>query len=408
LNLLIYEHVSGGGYANEKLSASILSEGYGMLRSLIADFKAAGHQVTTLLDSRLKGFKPPIGADNIISVSSSEKVNERLRKLSSVTDAFYLIAPETGQVLEKLVENVGSYGGIPLNCEIEAIRWVSNKMKTYETLEKRGLKVPETVLLGVHEKIQTISHLTRELGYPLVFKPLDGVSCSGLSLVNNEGSIAEAVKKVAKESFSNYFIAQKLISGTAASVCIFSSGKETVAATLNKQLVNLAPPDEASKYSGGVIPLNYSLKEEALKIAQRAVESFWGLKGYVGVDMVLTKEGPVVIEVNPRLTTSYVGLRKVAVFNPAQAIIDAVLGIKLPKIVQRRGYALFSKVDVPLRPQIIAKTYRLREVISPPFPIESNRSACALLATSSSSLKGAQSAFYKARSRLLKLYGGGD
>jgi predicted ATP-grasp superfamily ATP-dependent carboligase len=408
LNLLIYEHVSGGGYANEKLSASILSEGYGMLRSLISDFKAAGHQVTTLLDSRLKGFKPPMEADRIVSVSSSEKVDEELRRLSDVTDAFYLIAPETDQLLEKLVENTKSSGGKSLNCEIDDIRRVSNKMKTYETLEKKGVKVPETVLLDIHEKTRNISRLIRKLEYPLVFKPIDGVGCSGLSLVKDRGDIVMAVKKVARGSLSNYFIVQKLIRGTAASVCIFSSREEAVPVTLNKQVVNLAPPDEESRYSGGIIPLTHSLEGEALKIAQRVVESFGGLKGYVGVDMVLAKEGPIVMEVNPRLTTSYIGLRKVTAFNPAQAIIDAVLGRKLPKNVQRRGYAIFSKVEAPPRPQITAETYRLKKVVSPPFPIEGNQSAYALLATSSTSLKGAKSAFYRAKRRLLKLSGGGD
>ncbi len=408
MNLLIHEHISGGGYANKKISASTLSEGYGMLRSLISDFKAAGHQVTTLLDSRLSSFNPPIEADKIASISSSKELNEKLRKLSGVADAVYVIAPESGQVLKKTVENIESSGGTSLNCQIDAIKRVSNKMTTYETLERRGLNVPETILLDIHEKTRNIRRLIKELGYPLVFKPLDGVSCSGLSLVNDEGSIAAAIKKVARESLSNYFIVQKLIRGKGASVCVISTGEQALAVTLNKQFVTLAPPEGESRYSGGVVPFDHSLEEEALKTAQRVVESIRGLKGYVGVDMVLAREGPVVMEVNPRLTTSYIGLRKVADFNPAQAIVDVVFGRKLPKNGQRRGYAFFSKVEVAPRPQIIAETYKLKEVISPPFPIVGNQSAYALIATSSTSLKGAKSAFYRAKKRLLAFYCRGD
>ena len=169
MNLLIIEHVSGGGYANMKLSSSILSEGYGMLRSLISDCKAAGHNVTTLLDSRLKAFNPPNEADQIVTVSSSNEVDEKLRELSSVADAVYVIAPESGQVLEKLVENIETSGGTSLNCEIDTIKWVSNKMRTYETLEIMGLKVPKTVLLDIHEKTGNIKRLIKELAYPLVF-----------------------------------------------------------------------------------------------------------------------------------------------------------------------------------------------------------------------------------------------
>ena len=197
-----------------------------------------------------------------------------------------------------------------------------------------------------------------------------------------------------------------LIKGEGASVCMFSTGDEALAVTLNKQLVTLASPDEESRYYGGAVPFDHSLKEEALRAAERIVESIKGLRGYVGVDMILTREEPIVMEVNPRLTTSYIGLKKVVNFNPAQAIVDAVFGRKLPKSVQQRGYAFFSKVEVPPCHQIIAETYKLKEVISPPFPVAGNESAYALLATSSTSLKGAQSAFYRAKRRLRKLYCG--
>jgi predicted ATP-grasp superfamily ATP-dependent carboligase len=406
LNLLIFEYVSGGGYANQKLSASILSEGYGMLRSLISEFKAAGHNVTTLLDSRLKSFNPPNEADQTVSVPSPYELSAKLKELSGVADAVYVIAPESGQVLEKLVENIESSGGTSLNCEIGAIKRVSNKMTAYETMKKIGLKVPETVLLDIHEKTENIKRLTKKLGYPLVFKPLDGVSCGGLSLVKDEGDITEAVKKVAHESMSKQFIAQKVIRGKAASACVISTGDKAVAVTLNRQLVTLASPDEESGYYGGAVPFNHSLEKEALRAAERAVEAVSGLKGYVGVDIILTNEEPVVLEVNPRLTTSYVGLTRVVNFNPAEAIVDAVIGRKLPKNVQSRGYAFFSKVEVPPRPQIIEETYKLKEVVSPPFPIEGNKSAYALIATVSTSPKGAESAFYRAKKRLLNLYRG--
>jgi len=406
LNLLIFEYVSGGGYADQKLSASILSEGYGMLRSLIFDCKAAGHNVTTLLDSRLKAFNPPNEADQTISVSSPSELSAKLKELSGVADAVYVIAPESGQVLENLVENMEASGGTSLNCEADAIRQVSNKMTAHETIKNRGVKVPETVLLDIHEKTENIKRLTKEMGYPLVFKPLDGVSCGGLSLVKDEEDIAGAVKKVARESMREQFIVQKVVRGKAASACVISTGDEAVAVTLNRQLVTLSSPDKESGYYGGAVPFDHRLEKEALRAAERAVDAVSGLKGYVGVDMILTEEEPVVLEVNPRLTTSYVGLRRVASFNPAEAIVDATIRRKLPKNVQSRGYSFFSKVEVPPRPQIITEAYKLEDVISPPFPIKGNKSAYALIAAVSISHRGAESAFYRTKKRLLDLYRG--
>jgi len=406
LNLLIFEYMSGGGYADQKLSSSILSEGYGMLRSIITDCKAAGNNVTTLLDQRLTAFNPPNKADQTTSVSSAGELSAKLAEASGLADAVYVIAPESGQVLENLVKSIEASGVTSLNCESAAIRQVSNKMTVYETMKKRGLNVPETVLLGIREEADDIKRLAEELGYPLVFKPLDGISCGGLSIVKDEGEIAGAVEKVARESTGKQFIVQKAIRGKAASACVISTGDEAVAVTLNRQLVTLAPPDKESGYYGGAVPFRHDLEKEALRAAERAVESVRGLKGYVGVDMILTDEEPFVLEVNPRLTLSYIGLRRVADFNPAEAIIDAVIGRKLPENVHNRGYSFFSKVEIPPRRQIIEETYKIEGVVSPPFPIEENKSACALVAAASTSPKAAETAFHHTKQRLLKLYRG--
>jgi predicted ATP-grasp superfamily ATP-dependent carboligase len=407
LNLLILEYFSGGGYADQKLSASILSEAYGMGRSLISDCKAAEHNVTTLLDSRIKEFNSSIEADKIVTISSPKEFYAKLEDLSGRVDAVYVIAPESGQVLEKLVGTVEASGGTSLNCEIDAIKRVSNKMRTYDTLKQIGLKTPETVLLDINEKTENISHLTNELGYPMVFKPLDGISCDGVSILKDGGDLAGAVKKVALASMNKQFIAQKLISGEAASACVISTGDRALSVTLNRQFVTLASPDEQSGYYGGAVPFDHKLEEKALKAAEKAVEAVSGLKGYVGIDMILTDKEPIIIEINPRLTVSYIGLRKAANFNPAETIISAVIRRKLPSNIQNRGYVFFAKVQVPSLPQKSTETYRLKNVVSPPFPIEEN-TAYALIAASSSSSRGAQSTFYRTKKRFLKLYSRGD
>ncbi len=407
MNLLILECFSGGYYTDQKLSSSVLCEAYGMVRSLISDCKAAGHHVTTLMDSRLRGFNPPNEADKISSVSSPQEFYSKLVEISGQVDAVYVIAPESRQLLEKLVEYVEDFGGTSLNCGSRIIKRVSNKMTVYETLKKRGLKVPETVLLDIDEKINNIIHLTKDLEYPMVFKPLDGVSCDGLSIVKDRSEIVEAVKKVMRESFSKQFIAQKLVKGKTTSACIISNRDKVLSITLNRQFVNLASPKELSGYNGGIVPFDHKLERKALKAAKKAVEASSGLNGYVGVDMILTDDEPVIIEINPRLTVSYIGLRKVMNFNPAEAIIDAVIKRKLPTNIQNRGYAFFSKVQVPAFPQIISETYKLGDVVSPPFPIEINKNY-ALIASSSNSMRSAQSAFYRIRKRLLNLCSKGD
>ena len=67
-----------------------------------------------------------------------------------------------------------------------------------------------------------------------------------------------------------------------------------------------------------------------------------GLRGYVGVDLVLGDE-PFVVDVNPRLTTSYVGLSKVTGFNVADTMVNVVLKKKLLLKKEGKGFAYFFK-----------------------------------------------------------------
>jgi predicted ATP-grasp superfamily ATP-dependent carboligase len=47
-----------------------------------------------------------------------------------------------------------------------------------------------------------------------------------------------------------------------------------------------------------------------------------GLAGIFGIDLIFAKGGPCIVEVNPRLTTSYVGLRRALNVNPAVLVLE--------------------------------------------------------------------------------------
>ncbi|MEJ2240651.1 MAG: ATP-grasp domain-containing protein [Candidatus Bathyarchaeota archaeon] len=245
----------------------------------------------------------------------------------------------------------------------------------------------------------------KDLGYPVVIKPLIGVSCSGLSFVKQQSNLSDAISKVSKEPNSSQFIAQKFIWGEPVSVSVISTGVKAVSVSLNKQFVNLTDPDHEPEYSGGLVPLDHKLEKKSLMVAKRLVEEIDGLKGYVGIDMILANEEVIIMEVNPRLTTSYIGLRKIVNFNIAEAILKAIIQRTLPRNIEKRGYSFFSKVQVPSQPQFLGQTYHIKNIISPPFPVELKKPSIALISATSCTDKGAQRAFYRTKNRLLNIYG---
>ena len=118
-----------------------------------------------------------------------------------------------------------------------------------------------------------------------------------------------------------------LRSGRAASVAFLIGPGRRLALPAAAQHLST---DGRFRYQGGSLPLPPALADRATRIAVRAVDVVEGLQGYVGVDVVL---GPSadggddsVIEINPRLTTSYVGLRALARFNLAEAMLAVAAG----------------------------------------------------------------------------------
>jgi predicted ATP-grasp superfamily ATP-dependent carboligase len=401
LRLLVYEHVSGGGFADAPMPPSVLSEGFGMLRTVIVDFRAAGHTVTTLLDSRISRLNPPIDADCVVPVFSPQEAHENIQKISEQADAAYIIAPETDGVLQSLVELVDQTGVASLNCSARSIKKVSDKAVFYDFLKKMGLRVPQTMTFSIDNDLKEIKKAVRDT-FPLIFKPANGVSCSGLSVVRNEDQVAGAVGKIKKETSNKQFVVQELIEGAAASVSLLSTGGEALAISLNHQDVKIGTPETSSSYSGGSVPFENPLRAEAFEAAEKIVKSFRDLRGYVGVDFVLTEDKAVAIEVNPRLTTSYVGLRSVASFNLAQAIINAVLKHKLPAHNQSCGYACFSKLETPNPPMdALQRTYGMDEVVSPPFPVSETNAASALITTRGATSEEAEGKIREAKKRVL-------
>jgi tyramine---L-glutamate ligase len=402
LKVIVYEYVSGGGYAGQAIPQAVLSEGFGMLRSLAADFEAAGHEVTVLLDSRLSKLNPPINAHFTVPIFYTGEPRKFLSSIAKINDAVYIIAPETEQTLQTLVELAEKTGKVSLNCESKAIRLVGDKAVLYEHLQKNCFPTPKTLVLNLNDSLSKLKKaITTEFDYPAVLKPVDGVGCAGLSIVKAEAQTGKAIAKIKAESKNPCFIAQEFINGESASVSLISTGKKAMALSLNRQNISLAGSDAVSSYEGGAVPFNHPLEQAAFALAEKVAESFPGLRGYIGVDLILMKDRVFVVDVNARLTTSYVGLRKVADFNVAEALVNSVLKGKLPGKTEIHGFACFSKMETAT-PAVNAfqKEANLDDVVSPLFPTDNNKKSCALVMGTGETLKQANLRLEEAKKHL--------
>jgi tyramine---L-glutamate ligase len=405
LKIVIYEHVSGGGYAGQQLQLGVLAEGFAILRTVASDFKASGHEVTVLLDAKIAQLNPPLNVDYQVPISKSQETKSFLQKLARDNDAVYIIAPETGQVLQSLVKFVEQTGKFSLNSESDAIQKVSDKAVLYNILQKNSISIPQRLTFEANANLAEVKGAIKsKFGYPAIFKPIDGVSCGGLSLVKEDSQVEKAILKIRNESSGKNFVVQEFIRGESVSVSLLKATGKTYSISLNRQNVTIALPNDVSRYEGGCVPFDHPMKQEAFKAAEKVAGVFSGLKGYVGVDLILSNYRPFVVDVNSRLTTSYVGLSKIAKFNVAQALLEVVLNGQASVKMGNNGFACFSKV-VTSKPSINAfqEASKIIDVISPPFPFDGESKACSLVAGCGDSLEIAQLEFEEAKKRLLNI-----
>ena len=405
MKILLYEHVSGGGFAGDALPPSLLSEGFAMLRGLAADFKVARHEVTVLLDSRLADFSPPVAADHFVWVSELGSASQSIANVAESVDAVFVVAPEANQTLQKLVDQVEVSGQLSLNSKPTAIAKAADKASLLTRLNGLGLKAPKTVTFGLQDPLEIIELAIREeMDFPCVFKPLNGAGCSGTSIVRSEAEIGSAVDKINADPAGSIMV-QEFIEGSPASVSLIAADSKALPVSLNLQDITLASPDEVSSYNGGLVPFDHPLKEAAFAAAKRIVESFGGLRGYVGVDVILGDGGVVVVEVNPRLTTSYVGLRRVADFNVAESILGSSYKGVLPEVTHPIGVSCFSKVPVS-RPVVFAwqDFLRMEDLASPPFPMANEETCYGMLQSYGDTVQNALRNLGEAKKRLHEIW----
>jgi predicted ATP-grasp superfamily ATP-dependent carboligase len=321
MRILVHEFASGGGMAGRAVPASLVREGSAMLGALLVDLVAlSGHEIVTTADARFH-LTAPRGVDVVSIGSPSEQ--KLLATLISSADAVWLIAPETDRWLERLASRVERAGKVLLGSSSSAIRRASDKSSLPRLLQTHNVPHPDTRVLRMGKDWRDAEGAARQFGYPVVVKPARGAGCEGVGLARDARELRHAIRAARTVSERGPLIVQRHIRGVAASVSLLADGRRAVALAANSQAMGGSRP---FSYRGGSTPLEHPVAGRALEAARRTCEALPGLRGYVGVDLVLTRSEAFVIEVNPRLTTAYLGVRSAFDENIAAMAIAACRG----------------------------------------------------------------------------------
>ncbi len=285
-----------------------------MLRALATDLAAiGGTHVQVVADDR--GLPGPLPDCELIGVCRTENASELLGRLSAKADWTVVIAPEFDGILYRLCQVVEDAPGRLLGTSSSLVEMLGDKQRTVGHLEQHGVPTPRGKLWSPGDSLPSLSP-------PLVVKPNDGAGSQDTYLCGDTGQLSRVL-----QNYRHTARVEEFVEGTPASVAFLCGPGGAIALPACLQAIRTR---DRLEYMGGSLPLVPGLSPRARLLATRAIRSLPTTCGYVGVDLVLGDDadglGDCVMEINPRVTTSYVGLRAIARANIAQAMLDVAEG----------------------------------------------------------------------------------
>jgi len=306
MRIFIYELISAGVLGDD-VPSSLCREGAAMLRAVVEDFeRVLGVKTLTLLAN---DFPESIGRDCRRVGDADEP--QAFRDLAVQADAALIIAPEFDNLLDQRTGWAVAAGCRLLGCNHDAIRLTGDKLRLARWQRARGIPTPATVTASTSGPAPD--------WFPCVLKPRHGAGSQATYLVPATGDWPNALRQALAQGPAGGLIVQPRHRGQPVSVAFLIGRHQHLTTPGATQMLS---DDGRFQYLGGRAPLPLPWRERALILGRRAVESVPGLLGYVGVDLILgdAADGSddVVIEINPRLTTSYIGLRQLTETNLAK------------------------------------------------------------------------------------------
>lgn len=240
---------------------NLAAEGEVMLGVLSGSFSRCGYEVVT----------PKKG-----------EFLDEIRRLAPECDVGLVIAPDHllfpfNSVLEQLTHNVG--------CGSMNAAVCADKVQCSRILARNGIPVPRADPPGKK-----------------VVKPVRGCGSAGVRLTDDPPGKGEFAQEYIEGEHLSVSLVGSRVVGDA---CSFYTGKPPLLLAVNRQNISVGD-DGAFHYKGGETPISHAKQAEIVETAIKTVQVL-GCQGYVGIDMVVADQC-YVVDVNPRITTSIVGI----------------------------------------------------------------------------------------------------
>jgi len=282
-------------------------------RSLVEAAEKAGHSANV---HDPFGFYLLIGGNgNRITYNGqpAEEYDVIIPRLSSATARY------GGEVLHHY-----EWLGIPIVNSVHAITDARHKFRSLRILAQHGLPIPPSLTVGSATYLEDISS---EIGeYPFILKPFHGTHGVGVMLLDTPTSLTSTVDALC-DMHRDYVIQSFIAEAAGVDIRILVVGGKAIAAMKRRALKGEFRANIHQGANGEAIKLT----EEYKRIATAAADALQ--LNIAGVDLLQTKNGPVILEVNP--SPGFEELQSVTGIDIAKTMID--FAVQLAENHSRKG-----------------------------------------------------------------------
>jgi tyramine---L-glutamate ligase len=307
--ILIYEYITGGGLLNEDLTSGLRDEA-NMITSSIYDScrKSRYFKYNYFKDYRL--------------LAAKEKEAIVLRNNSKIYDLNFLnqydyvlpVLPEIDMSLYLYVKYLETNGINAVISNSQTIKICSDKLDFYKFCQKKNLLTIET-----YKKYK--SNLRNKL---LLIKDRYGAGCSYIETTKDIKNL-----KLIKEDK----VIQPYIDGEDYSVSVYFTKNNFYILTVNKQILKYR--NNKARLSSIIVNVKPPSYLKITSLVSRIKDALPGLYGFAGIDIIIKGNDIFITEINPRLTTSFIGIYDTIGVN----IIDLIISRKsLKNIISGKKY----------------------------------------------------------------------
>ena len=306
MRVFVYEHVSGSDAADDACD-DLLAAGREMRDAVVRDLLRAGDCAVSVaagphapeVPASARAVRPPPGVVAASFVAHQARLHDRV----------WVIAPETGGVLAQMRGVVDAERW--LGCDAAAITLTSSKRATLARAAEHAVATPLEF---------AASPATRRW----VVKPDDGAGAVRTRVHNTHAAARDDLET--RRRRGEAAVLEAWVAGEPLSLSLLCSAGRTELLSVNRQQLRI---DAFGVVSFTGVQLDALPRDDArfgsLRAwAQTLARAIAGLRGYVGIDLVWhPQRGPVLIEINPRVTMAYVGLSAALNRNLAAAVLAA-------------------------------------------------------------------------------------